>query len=344
MPLLASFALSVLLMLFGSGPGTSDAKVNLFGFQPVEMIRVLLVLFLAGYFAQRWDVLRHARETRPGLAALTRRFDIPPVEYTLPVLVWVVLALAFFFLQRDMGPALVFACLFLILYGIARGSALVPAAGLLLLASGFVAGYFIGIPHTVGERVSMWLSPWDNLVHGGDQLAQSLWAFATGGVSGMGIGLGDPQLVPAAHTDLILSALGEEWGFLGVAAVFALYALIVWRSIRVALRARTDYEFFLGAGLASATAVQVLLIAGGALGVLPLSGVVTPFLSYGRSSMLANFLVIAILLSISSRAGGEERTLPFRRAGARRPAWCSRRAGRWSWPRRRGCRWRATRR
>ncbi len=311
-PLLASFGLSVLLVLFGSGPGTSDAKVNLFGFQPVELIRVLLVLFLAGYFAQRWDVLRHARETRPGLAALTRRFDIPPVEYTLPVLVSVVLALAFFFLQRDMGPALVFACLFLILYGIARGSALVPAAGLLLLASGFVAGYFIGIPHTVGERVSMWLSPWDNLVHGGDQLAQSLWAFATGGVSGMGIGLGDPQLVPAAHTDLILSALGEEWGFLGVAAVFALYALIVWRSIRVALRARTDYEFFLGAGLASATAVQVLLIAGGALGVLPLSGVVTPFLSYGRSSMLANFLVIAILLSISSRAGGEERTLPFR--------------------------------
>ena len=311
-PLLASFALSVLLVLFGYGPGTSDAKVNLFGFQPVEIIRVLLVFFLAGYFAQRWDVLRHARETRPGLAALTRRFDIPPVEYTLPVLVSVALALAFFFLQKDMGPALVFACLFLMLYGIARGSALVPAAGLLLLAGGFVAGYFIGMPHTVGERVSMWLSPWDNLVHGGDQLAHSLWAFATGGVSGMGIGLGDPQLVPAAHTDLILSALGEEWGFLGVAAVFALYALIVWRAMRVALRARTDYEFFLAAGLAAATALQILLIAGGALGVLPLSGVVTPFLSYGRTAMLANFLVIAILLSISSRPGSEERTLPFR--------------------------------
>jgi cell division protein FtsW (lipid II flippase) len=311
-PLLASFLLSVLLVLFGSGPGTSDAKVNLFGFQPVELIRVLLVLFLAGYFAKRWDILRHARETRPGLAALTRRFDIPPVEFTLPVLVSVALALAFFFLQKDMGPALVFACLFLILYGIARGSAFVPAVGLLLLASGFVVGYFIGIPHTVGERVSMWLSPWNNLVHGGDQLAQSLWAFATGGVAGMGIGLGDPQVVPAAHTDLILSALGEEWGFLGVAAIFALYALIVYRSIRVALRARTDYEFFLAAGLASATAVQTLLIAGGALGVLPLTGVVTPFLSYGRTAMLANFLLIAILLSISSRAAGEERTLPFR--------------------------------
>jgi cell division protein FtsW (lipid II flippase) len=311
-PLIASFLLSVLLVLFGAGPGTSDAKVNLFGFQPVEMIRVLLVLFLAGYFAQRWDVLRHARETRPGLAALTKRFDIPPVEFTLPVLVSVAAALAFFFLQKDMGPALVFACLFLILYGIARGSAFVPVAGLALLAGGFAAGYFLGVPHTVGERVSMWLSPWDNLIHGGDQLAHSLWAFATGGATGMGIGLGDPQVVPAAHTDLILSALGEEWGFVGVAAVFALYTLIIWRSLRAALRAKTDYEFFLAAGLAAATAVQTLLIAGGALGVVPLSGVVTPFLSYGRSSMLANFLVIAILLSISARGGGEERTLPFR--------------------------------
>jgi cell division protein FtsW (lipid II flippase) len=119
----------------------------------------------------------------------------------------------------------------------------------------------------------MWASPWDNLVHGGDQLAHSLWAFATGGLSGMGIGLGDPQVVPAAHTDLILAALGEEWGFLGVLAVFALYALIIYRAMRIALRARTDYEFFLGAGLAGATAFQILLISAGALGVFPLSGV-----------------------------------------------------------------------
>jgi cell division protein FtsW (lipid II flippase) len=312
-PLLASALLSVLLIVFGHGPGTSDAKVNLFGFQPVEIIRLLLVFFLAGYFASRWDVLRHARETRPKLARLTSQFDIPPVEYTIPALACVVLALIFFFLQRDMGPALVFACLFLALYGIARSSALVPAVGLGLLAFGFLAGYEIGIPRTVGDRVSMWLSPWDNLVHGGDQLAHSLWAFATGGVTGMGIGLGDPQLVPAAHTDLILAALGEEWGFLGVGAVFALYALIVWRAVRAAQRARTDYEFFLATGLAAATAIQILLIAGGALGVLPLTGVVTPFLSYGKSSMIANFAVIAILLAISARGDAEEtRALPFR--------------------------------
>jgi cell division protein FtsW (lipid II flippase) len=313
-PLLASFALSALLILFGSGPGTSDAKVNLFGFQPVELIRLLLVFFLAGYFAQRWDVLRHARETRPSLAPLTRRVDIPPLEYTLPVLLSVALCLVFFFLQRDMGPALVFACLFLLLYGIARGSVFVTAVGLALLGLGFVAGFFLGVPHTVRERVAMWVSPWDNLVHGGDQLAESLWAFATGGTTGMGVGLGDPQVVPAAHTDLILSALGEEWGFLGLAAVFVLYGFVVYKALRIALRARGDYEYFLGVGLAVATALQVLLISGGALGVLPLSGVVTPFLSYGRTALLTNFVVIGILLSISRKPASSRSApvhLPF---------------------------------
>ena len=313
-PLMASFVLSVMLVLFGSGPGTSDAKVNLLGFQPVEIIRLLLVLFLAGYFGSRWDVLRHARETRGRLAAFTRHLDIPPVEYTLPAAVCVVLSVLFFFLQKDMGPALVFSCLFLTLYGVARGSALVPVLGMALVVGGFVAGFYAGVPHTVGERVSMWLSPWNNMVHGGDQLAHSLWAYATGGVSGMGTGRGDAQLVPAAHTDLILSAVGEEWGFLGVAAVFGLYALLIWRALRIAMRAATDYEFFLAAGLAAATGLQLLLISSGSLGVGPLSGVVTPFLSYGRTAMLSNFLVIAVLEAISSRQPRDEAEMqPFRR-------------------------------
>lgn len=310
-PLLASFVLSALLILFGTGPGTSDAKVNLFGFQPVELIRILLIFFLAGYFGSRWDVLRHARETRASLSAVTRRFDIPPIEYLLPILACVALSLAFFFLQRDMGPALVFGCVFLVLYAMARGSVFVPAVGLGLLVVGFAGGYWIGIPHTVGERVAMWLSPWNNLVHGGDQLAASLWAFATGGPAGMGIGLGAPQLVPAAHTDLILSAVGEDLGFLGVAAVFALYGLIVWRALRIARNARTDYEMFLAAGFAAATALQIVVIAAGALGVMPLTGVVTPFLSYGRTALIANFLVIGILEALSARSQTAQPRLQF---------------------------------
>ena len=310
-PLLVSFVLSALLIAFGTGPGTSDAKVNLFGFQPVELIRLLLVFFLAGYFASRWDVLRHARESRPALA----RYGMPPIEFTFPILVSVALSLLFFFLQKDMGPALVFACLFLALYGIARGSAVVPLAGLALLAGGFAFGYFIGIPHTVAERVSMWLSPWNNAVHGGDQIAHSLWAYSTGGLKGTGIGQGEAALVPAAHTDLILSALGEEAGFPGVALVFLLYVFLVWRSFRIALRARTDYEFFLAAGLAATTALQVLLIAGGSLGVFPLSGVVTPFLSYGRTALIANFAVFGILLAIRTDGKAEAFAMPTRTAG-----------------------------
>lgn len=311
-PLLASFALSALLVVFGSGPGTSDAKVNLFGAQPVEAIRLLLVLFLAGYFASRWDVLRHARERRASVAPLTKYVDLPPLEYTLPVFACVALSLVFFFLQKDMGPALVFACLFLVLYAVARGSVMVPAVGLALIGLGFLGGYLIGVPSTVAGRVSMWLSPWDNLVHGGDQVAHSLWAFATGELVGAGPGLGDAQLVPAAHTDLVLAALGEEWGLAGVLAVFAIYALIVRRSLRAALRARTDYEFFLATGLTLSLALQLLLIAGGALGVLPLSGVVTPFLSYGRSSMLANFALFGMLLAVSARGEESDRGEPFR--------------------------------
>ncbi|MGA3043997.1 MAG: FtsW/RodA/SpoVE family cell cycle protein, partial [Bryobacteraceae bacterium] len=122
-PLLASFALSALLIVFGYGPGSSDAKVNLFGFQPVEIIRILLILFLAGYFAQRWDILRHAREQRPRLALFNRLGGIPPLEYTIPIFACVALSLLFFFLQKDMGPAMVFTCLFLALYSIARRDA-----------------------------------------------------------------------------------------------------------------------------------------------------------------------------------------------------------------------------
>ena len=138
--------LSALLIVFGYGPGTSDAKVNLFGFQPVELIRILLVLFLAGYFAQRWDILRHAREQRPSLARFNRLGGIPPLEYTIPVFACVGLSLLFFFLQKDMGPALVFTCLFLVLYAIARNGALMAAAGLALLCAGFVAGFVLRVP------------------------------------------------------------------------------------------------------------------------------------------------------------------------------------------------------
>ena len=300
-PLLGAIGLSVLLIIFGSGPGTSDAKVNLLGVQPVEAIRVLVVLFLAGYFANRWELLRSLKEPRLGGAARFG-FDVPRLDFVLPVLVGMALILVFFFLQKDLGPALVLACVFLAMYGVARRRLTMVGVGLGLLVSGFLAGYLLGFPHTVVQRVQMWMSPWDNVVRGGDQVAHALWALAAGAVSGTGLGLGDPRLIPAGHTDLILAVVGEELGFAGIAAVVVLFGLVAWRCLRIALRAPGDYTFFLALGLTLGLVLQLALIAAGLLGLMPLTGVATPFLSYGRSSMIANLFAIGMILAIGARA------------------------------------------
>jgi cell division protein FtsW (lipid II flippase) len=301
-PLLAAFLLSIVLILFGSGPGGSDAKVNLFGWQPVEAIKILVILFLAGYFCDRWEFLREIAETRAGLPAALR---IPKLEYLLPPLVAIGLVLVFFFLQKDLGPALILGFLFLTLYCVARGKPWMALLGTALLAAAFAGAYRFGYPVTVSGRLNMWLSPWDNALRGGDHLAQGLWALAGGAVTGTGLGLGQPQRVPEVHTDLVLAAVGEQLGFLGLLAVVTLYALLVWRGFRAAFRAGAAYSFFLALGLAVLIALQILLIGGGILGVLPLSGVVSPFLSSGRTAMLANFLIFGMILAISARAPGE---------------------------------------
>ena len=299
-PLIGAVMLSALLIVFGSGPGTSDAKVNLLGVQPVEGIRLLVVLFLAGYFSQRWEFLRELKEPRLGRSV--PGIDVPRLDYVLPVVVGMALVLLFFFLQKDLGPALVLACVFLAMYGVARGRAIMVAVGLALLVAGFAAGYAVGFPHTVVQRIQMWSSPWSNAVRGGDQLAHAFWALGTGGVTGTGLGLGDPQFVPAAHTDLVLTAVGEELGFVGLLAVLAISGLLAWRASRIALRAPGDYTFFLALGLTLSIVLQLLLIAAGLLGLMPLTGVATPFLSYGRSSMIANFMAFGVLLAISARS------------------------------------------
>jgi cell division protein FtsW (lipid II flippase) len=313
LPLLAAAAASVLLILFGSGPGTSDAKVNLFGMQPVEIIRVLLVLYLAGYFASRWEFVRQLREEQFGGLELPKRFRVPRYDHVLPVIVGVGLALILFFLQKDLGPALVFGCLFLALYGVARKASALVALGVLLMLGGFVAGYAVGYPTTIVTRVAMWLSPWDNAMRGGDHVAQALWAFASGGSTGTGLALGDPSAIPEAHTDMVLATLGEELGFAGILIIALLYAVLFYRGFSIALRAGGDYAFFLALGLTLSLAFPVLLIAGGTLGLFPLSGVATPFLSYGKSSMIANLAVLGMLFGIArENARTQPVTQPFR--------------------------------
>lgn len=301
LPLLAALLLALALGLFGSGPGASDAKVNLFFFQPIEIIRILLVFFLAGYFAQNWDALRYLKQQGGPLAQASSRFNVPRLDYIAPVAAGVAVSVLLFFWLKDLGPALVIGCLFLSMYSLARGRVLLACVGLAAIVLSFAIGYATGFPRTVRERVEMWKSPWDNRVHGGDQLADSLWSLSTGGATGTGLGLGDPQSMPAAHTDLIVSAFGEEAGALGILALYLLYGILIYRSLRIALYAPGAYSFFLVAGLALIAAYQLLLITGGLLGLIPLSGVVSPFLSYGKTSMVSNFALFAIVLSVSSR-------------------------------------------
>jgi cell division protein FtsW (lipid II flippase)/cell division protein FtsI/penicillin-binding protein 2 len=318
-PLLAALGLSLALVALGRGPSGSDAKVNLFGTQPMELIRVLLVLFLAGYFAPRWALLRELDEPPLGDAWYLRILRIPRLRHVVPVAVGVVASLVLFFVQRDLGPALLLIALFLSLYAVTRREVGLAIAGLGTVLAAFLFSHLIGFPRTVSLRTAMWLDPWENGRANGDQIAHGLWAFASGGLSGTGLGLGAPALVPAAHTDLIFSAVAEELGFVGMLACAALFALLIARGFRIARRAPEAYTMYLALGLTLGLALQTLLIAGGVAGLAPLSGVVTPFLSYGRSAQIVHFATIGILWSLAASGAAA--------AGAPEPAGRSATAG-----------------
>jgi cell division protein FtsW (lipid II flippase) len=318
-PLAAAIALSGLLLVFGDGPGTSGAKVNLGPVQPIEAIRLMLALFLASFFARRWELLRQTRATAFRSRPMPSWLGLPKLDYVVPVAAGVAAALLMFFLQKDLGPALFLACVFLALYAVARGRWPMAAVGVAALAAGFFLAYRFRLSSTLAGRVAMWRSPWDNAAPGGDQVSQSLWALASGGLFGTGLGLGDTRFIPAGHTDLILAAAGEELGLLGLLSIGAIFATIAWRGLRTAIQAKDDHGFFLGTALTLFLVVPVLVMAGGILGAMPLTGVVTPFLSYGGSAMAANFTALGILAALrrpalsGQGAAQEEAKAPFRR-------------------------------
>lgn len=293
----ATALLGLLLLFFGKGPGGSDAKVMLFHFEPVEVMRILIVLFLAGYLGENWSALRDMRAKSTWLAKTLR---IPRIDYVTPVAAGVAVAILLFFVVRDNGPALVIGALFLVLYAIARKHVLGAVAGLCIIVAIFWVAHAVQF-RTVADRIEMWEAPWRNTVSGGDQIAQSLWAFASGGTFGAGPGRGSTADIPAGHTDLIIATAGETFGFAGIVLIFGLYGFLIWRGLRIALNAASSYSYFLVSGLVLIIALQLILIAGGIVGLIPLSGVVSPFLSAGKTSMIANFLVFAIIAAVSSR-------------------------------------------
>ena len=305
LPLGVACALAALLLVFGSGPGSSGVKVNLFGAQPVEAIRLLVVFALAAYFGRRIELLRELSEPPTAERPWLKYVRLPRWRDVRPVLAGMTLVLLFFFFQKDLGPALVLSCVFLGMLGMARGRPGLVVLGMSLLFAGFAAAYWTGFPSTVRNRVMMWADPWNNGVPGGTHVAQGLWALATGATWGSGGGLGSPNAIPEGHTDFVLAAVGEELGWIGLAAVAGLYALLCWRCLRIARRAPGDFTSFLVVGIVLVLSVQAIVIAGGLTGLIPLSGVVTPFLSYGRSSMLANCVAIGVVLSVARRQSRE---------------------------------------
>ncbi|MFH8443655.1 FtsW/RodA/SpoVE family cell cycle protein [Streptomyces sp. NPDC018026] len=271
-------------------------RIEGFSIQPGEFAKVLLAVFFAAYLAANRSALAYAGRR-------VWRLQLPTGRVLGPILaVWLV-SVGVLVLERDLGTSLLFFGLFVVLLYVATGRTGWIAVGLLLASLGAVAVGWLE-PH-VHTRVEDWLHPFASIEagHGPNQLAQSLFAFAAGGVTGTGLGLGHSVLIGfAVKSDFILATAGEELGFLGLTAVFLLYGLLVERGYRAGLAARDPFGRLLAVGLSSIVALQVFVIAGGVTGLIPLTGMAMPFLAQGGSSVVTNWAIVALLIRVSHAA------------------------------------------
>jgi cell division protein FtsW (lipid II flippase) len=300
------FAASLLLVTLLFGAEVNGARLWIvmgpFGFQPSEAIKVMLVIFLAGYLAENRAVLA-------GASLRLGRLALPPIPYLAPMLVVFAAVMLVVVVSRDLGTALLFFGVFLTMLFVATGRRTYVLFGAVLFVAGAAVASLL-FPH-VAERIDAWIDPWADPSGSGYQAVQAIYAFARGGLLGEGLGQGLPEIdgrlpVPAVHTDMIFAAIGEELGLLGGAAVLGLVAVIMARGLRIAILARDDFNAMLATGLAAGLVLQSLIIIGGNLKVVPLTGVTLPFVSYGGSSLLASFVIVGVLLSISHRSAVAE--------------------------------------
>ncbi len=270
--------------------------VGPFSFQPGEVAKILLTIFFAGYLVQTRDALSLAGRTVPWI-----RLQLPRGRDLGPILVAWLLSLAVLVFERDLGSSLLFFGLFVAMLYVATERVSWIAIGLTMFGAGAYLAYLL-FDH-VQNRVHIWLDLWNPAyVDSGYQLRQALMGLGFGGMLGTGLGQGHPEIVPFAESDFILSSLGEELGLTGLFAILVLYALLVERGLRTALGTRDGFGKLLAAGLAFSVGLQVFVIAGGVLRVIPLTGLTTPILSAGGSSLLANWTIVAPLLRISDHA------------------------------------------
>ena len=257
--------------------------------QPSELMRLAVVIFFAGYLAERRDLV--AADLRFGPIRL------PPVPYLLPLVLAAAGTAAILVLQNDLGTALLLFGTLLSMLFAATGQARYVALGLVAFAG--LAGVAGAAVTRLGIRLQNWFDPWVDPLASGFQQVQAEYALSAGGALGGGLGRGMPHRIPDVHTDFVLAAVGEELGLAGTLAVVALLLLVAVRGFVIALRAPAGIGRFLAVGLAASIAWQSLLIAAGVARLLPLTGLTLPFVSYGGTSMLANFLTVGLLLTVA---------------------------------------------
>ncbi len=292
----AAAGVALLLLTFVLGTEINGQRLTLqlgpFSGQPSELLKVILVVFLAGYLSENRALLVE-QDTRVGPLRL------PPLPYLAPMVAMWAIALVIVVIQRDLGAALLFFGVFLAMLYVATARISLVVIGLILFLVG--SALMAQVFDNIRTRVDIWLDPFADPLGAGFQVVQALHAFARGGLLGVGLGAGLPQTIPEVHTDFPLAALGEELGVAGVVAILGLYLVVVERGLRIGAAAADDFRSLLAIGLSLVIGIQAFIIAAGNLKVLPLTGVTLPFISYGGSSLLANALVVGLLLALSDK-------------------------------------------
>ena len=283
-----------LLPVLGTTINGARIWINIgpFSFQPGEVAKVCLVIFFAGYLVLHRDALALAGRRFAGI-------DFPRGRDLGPILAMWLVSLGVLVFQKDLGSSLLFFGLFLVMLYVATERPGWLVVGATLFAVGSYVGFLV-FSH-VQSRVDSWLDPFPSDA-GSYQIVQGMYGMAWGGLVGRGLGQGDPTLIPFSYSDFIVAAMGEELGLTGVMAIIVLYGLIVERGLRTALVCRDAFGKLVATGLAVTFALQVFVVIGGVTKLIPLTGLTTPFMSYGGSSLVANWAIIALLLRISDQA------------------------------------------
>ena len=295
--LAGAFAMLLLPLLPGLGYSSGGARIWVrlgpITFQPGEFAKVALAVFFASYLAERRELIA-ARTWRLGPLRLPEPVHLLPI-----VLAWAG-SVGIMVLQRDLGSSLLFFTLLVVMLWVATDRTTYLVGGFALFGLAALGAYH-AFDH-VQTRVSVWLDPWSDYYGKGYQLAQASYALAEGGITGTGLGLGDPQRIPLAQNDFIFAALGEELGLLGASLILVSYLFLVGAGLRAATRTPRAVESLLAVGLSTILGVQAFIIIAGVIRVLPLTGVTLPFVSYGGSSLVANYVLLALAVRISDTA------------------------------------------